>query len=675
MTRVGNVSRVLGIVMLAAALWPSAAWAADPPLVKPLTAVSFSSANNGFISGGTGSDGVVSWTKDGGASWHATVDEKHMRNVTASVDGLAATVVPATYDGLLNVTNSGVAGTWESPLHGRTVDYADMAHLSGGRRVAVGKLSDQYAFIASAVGSGDWQIDFQGPYYAPPNDEDPAPSTRAYLSAIDAAPGATTAWTVGVDWTESNTPPYKGLIYKTSDSGSTWTTQTAPTTTSGLDCVAAPSSQVAFIGQQNSTKVWRTLDGSTWAEVTALPSAWSIGGVNGIDALDTDRVVVVGNSGRVAWTSNASAVTPTWTSSTAAPANVTLLGVQMLDADSWIVVGDKETIRRTDDGGATWTGTSAETAPTLAITSPSAAHLLDSATLSIEGTSSDGRGIGVAGVEVRIEKSGPAYWNGSAWVASSDTWLPAAVDDASDGWDTWSASVTIPDTSSVGTLKVWARASDGFGLKSTQYAWVTSTGESPVATTTVTASKTSMTIAYGGTATLSGTLTSGGSPVAGKTIAILPSSKGTTTTTDASGNFSFSASPSVKTTYTLQYAGEGEYEGSSAQVVVTPYAKVTTPVVPSSIKHTKSFKAYTYLYPKHTAGTTAMTFYFQKKNSKGTYVTVKTVTAKAADYSSARSKVTSPSVKLKAGKWRVRAKHVDAGHATTYSARKYFTVK
>jgi len=415
------------------------------------------------------------------------------------------------------------------------------------------------------------------------------------------------------------------------------------------------------------------VNGTTWTELL-LPTTWGITSIKGIDALDANHVLAVGNNGKIMWSANAAAATPTWSRPAVAPTAKTLLGAQMLSATTWIVVGDNETILRTTDGGAHWIGVTSPNAPTLTITSPTTATMLGSPTLSIAGNSTDGRGIGVANVEVRIQKSGPLYWNGTAWVASENTWIPATMGDPGDGWDTWETQVPLGSTAGVGTMVVWARATDGLGLKSTAYAWVSSDGSSPVAASTITPTRTSQTIAYGGTATLVGKLTSGGSALAGRTVAILPSATGTTKQTDGNGNFAFPVKPTVKTTYTLRFEGDGVHAAKSIQVVVTPHAKINTPVVPSRVKHTKSFKAYAYLYPKHTAGTKVLTFYFQKKNSKGKYVTVKseTVTGKSASTSS--NKVTSASARLSAGRWRVVARHSDASHASTDSSRRYFRV-
>jgi photosystem II stability/assembly factor-like uncharacterized protein len=653
--------------MLAAVLWPANAWAVA---TTSLRAVNFSDAMHGYIVGGFAippnlgvSYGVMSWTDNGGTSWHAkTETNRFMAGVCASVDG--GTAVPSGADMLYKSSDSGVSWAEETPLLGRSVALSDMAYLAGGRRVVVGKLasSNDIALIASSVNNAAWNIDYEGPSHPAPSPDVDPPTTYAEFSAIDAVAGGNVAWAVGQDRTFSTqTPPWTALIRKTIDAGSTWTTQTAAASTSGLKCVAAVDDQIAFIGE-DAKFITRTTDGgTTWTRLAAAVTGPVK--VKAIDAIDADHVLIVGDGGKIAWTANASASTPVWSVNSTATTNA-LLGAQMLDATHWIVVGDNETILRTSDAGATWTGSGAPVAPSVSITSPAS-----SGNVLIEGTSTDGSGIGVAKVEVRIQQANGQYWNGTnGWVASADTWLPVAQSVAAEGWDHWSRTTSLPPTTG---LTISARATDGVGLTSPV-----------VSVTSLLASKlvpykSSQTIAYGTSATIAGTLKSGaGAPLAGSVT--LKAGSYTRTVSVVGGVFSFSVTPNVKTAYTLSFAGANGYSASSAQVTVLPYAKVTTPVLSTSyVRHTRYFRTYSYLYPKHTgAASTMMTFTFQhyeKVHGAYRYVTKKTVLATSVTNYSTKNRP-SVSMKLWAGKWRVQAKHVDSGHATTYSARKYFTV-
>ncbi len=685
MSRVGTILRVLVLAGLVGALVPTVALGVTAN--QPVLGLSFLDASTGYIVGGegnssTGHPGFLSWTKNGGASWHAqSVPSRQMTSVTAKAGG--ATALPTGWPpSVFTTTNLGLS--WDSAAFTPAAKLWDMAELTGNRRVVVGEWGQNggVGLIATSIDGEAWSETFRGPLYSPPSDDQEAPQPHSVMTSIDAVSGGNVAWIVGYDWASPRDAqgPYLPLVYKTVDAGATWTTQTvdpggppqSADATPALNCVTAVDSNYAFIGRADR-KLLRTSDGGDTWDLIDMQIASGFESVKAIDAYDKDHVLVVGyasnGSGRMAWTSNAQAPTPVWTPYTPVAPNGALFSAQMLSLSNWIVAGNNETILRTTDSGATWTGSKSALAPWVTITSPARATILSSPNLTISGVATDQAGVGVAKVEVRVQRRLGESWDGSAWV-SSDVWLPAIQSNPANGWDAWNWSDALTDFTTETSVTVSARATDGLGLVSTL------NKVSSLADSAITATKPTQTIAYGGTATLTGKLTSGGVPLANKTVAIQPSSKGTTVQTDLSGNYTFSVKPNVKTTYTLSFAGDSAAGATSVQAVVTPKAKVTTPVVPSYVKRSKSFKVYTYLYPKHTTGTTVMTYYFQKKNSKGKYVTIssETVTAKAAAFSSARSKVTSPYVKLSSGKWRVVARHADSGHASTDSPRKYFTV-
>ena len=573
MTRMKTTIGWVAAALLAAALWPAGAFALTTTQVH---SVSFSNLNQGYISGAFIGDGMVSWTSNGGDSWHASIVPNFaVPSVSASADGGTATAVAIGFKGVYKSTNGGL--NWSSEpaaLSGGFAHFTDMAYLAGGRRVIVGKLqpSEEFAVIASSVNNGAWTEDFKGPYYPPKSDGTPQ-YTYAALSAIDAAAGGMVAWTVGMDWTLSadSKPPYAILMFKTTNGGASWTPQTLASTTSGINCLAVADPQTAFVGQE-SRKLLRTLDGTAWSE-TSLPVGFDR--VKSIDALDANHVLVVGGNingaGRIAWTANATADNPTWVVNTTATTNL-LLGAQMIDSTHWVVVGDNETILRTSDGGATWTGSKAAKAPSIVRAAPTSTSSLDKATISIRGTSDDGLGVGVARLEYRVHNKDGKFWTGTGWT-STDKWVSADKTDSANGWDAWKKTISLGSVPTAGTITLWVRAKDGMGLTSTK--------------------------------------------VLGK-------------------------------------------------------EKVTTPVVPSSVTHTKYFKVSSELYPKHTAGTTAMKFTF-KRYEKGRWVTRKTVYAKAANYIS-WTRCTTASVKLAAGKWTVQAKHTNPSGKTYYRS-KSFTVR
>jgi putative cell wall-binding protein len=462
-SRVTTVSRGLVLAILALALAPATAWAAGPALTLPITAVSFPDATHGYLSGYTGATSALSWTDNGGATWHASsITVPSIVAVAASADGSSITAVPGTYDALYNSVDNGRQWTPEtSILSFSTESLTGVAYLDT-RRVVVGYSGEKDALIASSVGSDPWGINVRVPVHLD-SFGDPLPS-KTWFSAIDAAPGGNVAWAVGNDST-LDTAPFDSLIRLTTDKGSTWATRTA-SSLGEITSVAAVDAQHAFIGRRSNSILRTTTGGAdpiNWQAIPITPNWPFSAAVNGIDALNADSVLAVGDGGHIAWSTNASADSPTWSVNTTATTN-TLLGAKMIDANNWVVVGDHETILRTSNGGQTWTGSTAAAGPKVAITSPDSAHVLDATTISIEGTSSDGPGVGVYKVEVQLRNGLGQYWSGSAWTGTDQNWIQADSTDLAHGYDAWHKSISIPSIASAGgSLTIWARATDGLG--------------------------------------------------------------------------------------------------------------------------------------------------------------------------------------------------------------------
>jgi hypothetical protein len=384
-------------------------------------------------------------------------------------------------------------------------------------------------------------------------------------------------WAAGNDRTLAT---WKVLLQKSSNGGSTWTTPTVAPLAAQVSAIAVPSATNAYVVQRNSY-ISRTLDaGNTAWKRDYIGSGFY---ANAIDALDANRVVVVGDGGKVFSSTNAGTTgKSTWTLRSTGTTNH-LRGVQMLSPTNWIVVGDNETILRTTDGGVTWTGSKSITSPVVSITSPAAGFSLGSTTVDVAGTASDA-GVGVAYVRVALQRADGKYWDdgASAWT-SSETWMGAQT---SDGWKHWQVSPTIDSTSSVAQgLTIKSVATDGIRQSSA-------------------------------------------------TISV----------------------SSVKTKATL-----------------------STPIITDSyIKRTEYFTTYSYITPKHASGSSGTIFYFyryEKVSGKYKWVLRKSTTAYLANSTSYPTKSKNwVKVKIGAGKWLVKAKHVDAGHYTSWSPLKYFTV-
>jgi thermitase len=128
-------------------------------------------------------------------------------------------------------------------------------------------------------------------------------------------------------------------------------------------------------------------------------------------------------------------------------------------------------------------------------------------------------------------------------------------------------------------------------------------------------------------------------------------------------------------TYYLQahaFAGEGTYTLTWS---AKPFATVYRPIAPSRVTHGHLFTVYGYVAPRHTSGYYLVTLRFYRKDWRGAWVYHNSVKARRYAYSSTRSKYRATTSLPHTGSWRVRAVHADAGHATSYSAYDYITVR
>jgi hypothetical protein len=450
----------------AAILTVGSAFAATVP-AQSLLAVSFSDSTHGYIAGGySASDGVLAYTSDGGVTWKPTqFPNRRTWAVASSTDGSSATASADYFDVAIATTNNG--GTWASgtPVFGGVQGFGgtshinDVAYLSGGR-VAVGQQegtanNGNVAVTAREIG-GVWTPDFF-PLYPPLTDGTPVPS-YASLNSIDATAGGTIGWAVGTEYSLPQNAAVKGtLVYKTIDGGLNWTADAgAVPMLAQLSAVTAVDANRVFATQASngvgSRKIRRRSAVGAWDELTIALGFQA----NALDAYDADHLVVVGDLGKVYYTANAQAATPTWVPFTTTGAN-NLYGVQMTGPDSWIVVGGNETIVRFTNAGANQAGSYGLELPVPVIVAPTSGFARPVA--AINGTASD-TGTGVLKVEVRIQRANGQYWNGSTWVTdpTGNQWQLAT------GTTAWSYPLSSPETSD---LIISARATDGMGLQKT----------------------------------------------------------------------------------------------------------------------------------------------------------------------------------------------------------------
>lgn len=187
---------------------------------------------------------------------------------------------------------------------------------------------------------------------------------------------------------------------------------------------------------------------------------------------------------------------------------------------------------------------------------------------------------------------------------------------------------------------------------------------------------------YGGSTTVTGTVSFEGAPLGDTTVVLLSKVYGAAdwsysrdVTTTSEGTYIFTLKPSTRTAYMLFSMGDFEYKDAAttpAWVYVKP--QVGNPGAPSVMYVNRAASVWAFLKPRHTAGSYPVRIY-KYRYVNGAWKSYGYVTAKAANYSS-YTKATA-SVKLPyRGRWRLRAYHADGGHLATYSSGyDYVTVK
>jgi len=197
-------------------------------------------------------------------------------------------------------------------------------------------------------------------------------------------------------------------------------------------------------------------------------------------------------------------------------------------------------------------------------------------------------------------------------------------------------------------------------------------------------------IGWGQSASIVGTATLNGAPIAGARVLVQSMAAGTTswkdlnfdsgayapkTTTSSSGAFTFSVKPTKKTQYrVVVWPAENRGWRFGSPLTITPRIKLGSPHVPSSAKRGAKFTAYGYLAPRHLSGAKTVTLTFQKGS---TVVRVKAVnsnhsSAKWGTATKYKARVSLP----KRGTWKVVASASgDSLHAATSSGVRYITVK
>jgi len=143
--------------------------------------------------------------------------------------------------------------------------------------------------------------------------------------------------------------------------------------------------------------------------------------------------------------------------------------------------------------------------------------------------------------------------------------------------------------------------------------------------------------------------------------------------TDDYGRCSIRVAPTANTRYRVRHTGSLSLASSvSAERPIGVRPVVGRPTLPKTVLRGRSTRAYGYLTPRHTAGSTAARLHFYRYRA-GRWVWVKSVSAVGSTVNG-KTKYSARVTLTRSGRWRVRARHSDENHLTATSSYRYFTV-
>ena len=219
---------------------------------------------------------------------------------------------------------------------------------------------------------------------------------------------ATTGWAVGG----------AGVLLKTVDGGASWTAQTSPTSV-GLSAISfAPGGVVGyFVGNAalpNWTIYKTTNSGATWTAITGLGTTGALNLFH-VDTLDANNAIVVGANGSIRRTTDGGT---TWSNQSQNNIGATILrGVKLFDTSNAYAIGDLGAMFYTRNGGDSW----------FSLLQGSAARWYACWFTDIN----NGWAVGQNGAIMRTSDAGQSWEQQAAGIA---TWRAVAIPDASNGW-------------------------------------------------------------------------------------------------------------------------------------------------------------------------------------------------------------------------------------------------
>ena len=286
-------------------------WAATGSPSKNWSSIAASAEGNVIVAA-DGSQGLIYVSKDAGAHWTAAaVPPDYWRGVASSADGaklVAVSCTPSYFHGRLYTSSDfGAHWTSNSPPSGFDLGISVASSANGAKLAMISWNSNSgtYSVICTSTDSGSTWTTPSQPYRL----------SSSWHSVASSADGAKLVATAG--YYDKLNYAYVGHIYRSVDSGQTWSATSVPVTNNygGIACSADASHLLAAGG--DGRLYISTNSGDTW-------SAYAAGSVSGVaSSADGTRLFAVTSTGQIytstnagaAWSTNRVAAAP-WTAIT-----------------------------------------------------------------------------------------------------------------------------------------------------------------------------------------------------------------------------------------------------------------------------------------------------------------------------------------------------------------------
>ncbi len=364
-------------------------WQNQSPQGNGLRSMSWIGASDGWA---VGAAGTVLRTTDGGMTW-SVQDPQTARDLTGVSFVSTSNGWAVGLSGTIRSTSDG-GSSWATQTVGTSASFRSVSFANANIGVAVGDQGTSTSTIQFTSNGGvTWRA--------------AATTSTVGLTSVHMV-SATTGWAVGG----------AGVILRTVDGGASWTVRPSPTV-AGLAAIEFEPNGVVgyFVGNAEPPNwtIFKTTDsGATWTAVSGLGATGAIN-LFGVDVFDANNAITVGSNGQIRRTTDGGV---TWANQSQNNVAATILrSVKLLDGANAYAVGDLGMMCYTRNGGESWfsllQGSSARW---------QAVHFPDA---------NNGWAVGQNGAIMRTADAGRTWEHQSAGIS---TWRAVYFANATTGW-------------------------------------------------------------------------------------------------------------------------------------------------------------------------------------------------------------------------------------------------